>query len=90
MQYVIKGTLKDSSGKSLSGYLVEAFADIKLWKDPQLAKDISRDVGEFKIEFDKTSLENILDQEPSVYLKISDLASKKIFKTPVLKNPPTK
>src|ERR1041384_3748947 len=87
MQYVIKGKLKDSSGKSPSRYLVETYADVKLWKDPQLAKDISRDDGTFKLEFDKTSLENILDQEPSVYLKITDLASNKTFKTTALKNP---
>lgn len=87
MQYVIKGRLKDSSGKSSSRYLVEAYADVRLGKDPQLAKDISRDDGTFKLEFDKTSLENFLHREPNVYLKISDLASNKTFNTHVLKNP---
>lgn len=86
MQYVIKGKLKDS-GKSPSRYLVEAYADVKLGKDPQLAKDISRDDGTFKLEFDKTILENFLNQEPNVYLKISNLAGNKKFRTPVLKNP---
>ena len=78
MEYVIKGRIRDSEGKALSGISVNGF-DKDLISSDLLGSSKTDNDGHFEIPFNTSDFDRFhVEGEPEVYLKIVD--PKKSFK----------
>jgi cholesterol oxidase len=72
MEYVIKGRIRDSEGKALSGITVNGF-DKDLISSDLLGSSKTDNDGRFEIPFDTNDFDRFhIEGEPEVYLKIID------------------
>jgi choline dehydrogenase-like flavoprotein len=78
MEYVIKGRIRDSEGKPLSGISVNGF-DKDVISSDLLGSSTTDNSGHFEIPFNTSNFDRFhVEREPDVYLKIID--SNKSFK----------
>lgn len=90
MQFLIKGTLKDSKGNSVSGHIVLAYQNKRFLPDDLLGNVITRDDGTFSISFSipESKMEGLMGaKEPEIFLKVQDVADHDVIRTEKLKQP---
>jgi|GEM_PF-337779 len=72
MEYVVKGRIRDSEGKQLSGISVNAY-DKDPVSDDLLGSSLTDNDGHFEIVFSEKDFDRFhIEGEPEVYLKIND------------------